>query len=45
VILSEQGVAQELGPGGAGWALPFTPRAYATELVPGGSTVDPAGRR
>lgn len=24
---------QELGPGGAGWAAPFTPRAYASELV------------
>lgn len=33
---------QELGPGGAGWAHPFTPRAYATELVLDGSTVDPA---
>lgn len=33
---------QELGPGAAGWAPPFTPRAYATELVLDGSTVDPA---
>lgn len=32
--------SQELGPGGAGWAPPFTPRAYATELVLDGSTVD-----
>lgn len=32
---------QELGPGGAGWVLPFAPRAYATELVLDGSTVDP----
>ncbi|HEV7653489.1 MAG TPA: urease accessory protein UreD [Mycobacteriales bacterium] len=34
--------SQELGPGGAGWAAPFTPRAYAAELVLDGSTVDPA---
>lgn len=33
---------QELGPGGAGWAAPFTPRAYAAELVLDGSSVDPA---
>jgi urease accessory protein len=33
---------QELGPGGAGWAPPFTPRAYASELVLDGSTVEPA---
>lgn len=33
---------QELGPGGAGWAPPFTPGAYATELMLDGSTVDPA---
>jgi urease accessory protein len=33
---------QELGPGGAGWAPPFAPRAYAAELVLDGSTVDAA---
>jgi urease accessory protein len=33
---------QELGPGAAGWAHPFTPRAYASELVLDGSSVDPA---
>lgn len=33
---------QELGPGGAGWAPPFTPRAYASEVVLDGSAVDPA---
>jgi urease accessory protein len=33
---------QELGPGGAGWAPPFTPRAYASELVLDGSEVIPA---
>jgi urease accessory protein len=34
--------AQELGPGAAGWAAPFTPRAYAAELVLDGSAVGPA---
>jgi urease accessory protein len=34
--------SQELGPGGAGCAPPFTPRAYATEIVPDGSTVHAA---
>lgn len=33
---------QELGPGGAGWAPPFTPRAYASELVLDGADADPA---
>lgn len=28
---------QDLGPGGAGWAPPFTPRAYVSELVLDGS--------
>jgi urease accessory protein len=32
---------QDLGPGGAGWAPPFTPRAYASELVLDGSAGTP----
>jgi urease accessory protein len=34
--------SQELGPGGAGWAAPFTPRAYASELVLDGGDHSPA---
>ena len=33
---------QELGPGGAGWAAPFRPRAYASELVLDGADHRPA---
>ncbi len=33
---------QELGPGGAGWAPPFTPRAYAAEVVVDGTSPPPA---
>jgi urease accessory protein len=33
--------SQELGPGGAGWAPPFTPRAYAGMLVLDGRPVEP----
>jgi urease accessory protein len=33
--------SQELGPGAAGWAHPFTPRAYVSELVLDGSAAGP----